>query len=124
MVARQQQAAVQEALNAWIMSQTRVSAANGQEGVQVQSMETIRKTYNSLKVTSARFAKLKPDPKNADPNKRAGFLDEATILHFEEYSKDLGTDKLKSAALEGSRQYLSLPDWAEYDEPKVELLDD
>lgn len=122
-MARQQQTAVQEALNAWVMSQTRVSAS-GQETAQVQSLESVRATYNALKVTSARFAKLKPDPTNSDPNKRAGFLDAATIAHFEEYSEGEGTDRLKTAALAGARQYLSLPDWEANSEPRVVLMDD
>lgn len=123
-VARQQQAAVQEALHAWVMSQTRVSGTGGQQTPQVRSLESVRDEYNKLRVTSARFEKLRPDPTNADPNKRAGFLDAATFEHFETYSRGLGTDKIKSAALEGTRQYLSLPDWKEHEEPKVELLDD
>ncbi|MEN3940850.1 type II secretion system protein [Prosthecobacter sp. SYSU 5D2] len=112
-VARQQQAAVQEALNAWVMSQSRVTV-NGVETAQVQSLESIRNTYNSLKVTSARFDKIK----------QAGFLDPATIEHFDVYSKDQGTDRLKTAALEGSRQYLSMPDWQPNAEPRVELIDE
>lgn len=122
-MARQQQTAVQEALNAWVMSQTRVSAS-GQETAQVQSLESVRAAYNSLKVTSARFNKLKPDPTNTDPSKRAGFLDAATIEHFEEYSADQGTDRLKTAALEGARQHLSMPDWEAGSEPRVMLMDD
>jgi prepilin-type N-terminal cleavage/methylation domain-containing protein len=112
-VARQQQAALQEALNAWVMSQSRVTV-NGVETAQVQSLESIRTAYNALRVTSARFEKIR----------QGGFLDPSTLEHFELYSKDQGTDRLKTAALDGARQYLSMPDWQLNAEPRVELVDE
>lgn len=108
-VSRQQQAVIQEAVNAWVMSQTRMST-NGQETAQVKSMESVRTEYNNLSVTSARFEKIKP------------FLDPTTVADFEAYKQ--GTDRLKSAALDGSRQYLSLPNWTTNSGPAVELLDE
>ncbi|HYF34433.1 MAG TPA: type II secretion system protein, partial [Prosthecobacter sp.] len=48
-VARQQQAAINEALQAWVMSQTRVGNT-----AQIQSVNNIRKTYNSLNTSTAR----------------------------------------------------------------------
>ncbi len=121
-VARQQQAAVQEALQAWVMSQSRVTSSTGAETSQVQSIEAIRKNYNSLQTTGARFAKLLPDDKNSDVNKRAGFLDPTTAAHFDAFKA--GSDKVVSAALSGNKQYLTLPDWAEGEEPRVVLNDE
>ncbi|HEY1082125.1 MAG TPA: prepilin-type N-terminal cleavage/methylation domain-containing protein, partial [Prosthecobacter sp.] len=40
-VARQQQATVQEALNAWVLSQSRVRTATGQDTAQVQSIDNL-----------------------------------------------------------------------------------
>jgi|GEM_PF-678410 len=124
-VARQQQAAVQEAVNAWVMSQSRVrSTVNGEETAQIQTLSAIRTIYNALPTTSARFEKLRPDLQNPDPNKRAGFLDSATIEHFDEYKDKAGTDKLISAALYGAKQYLTLPAWQDNDMPRVELVNE
>lgn len=116
-VARQQQAAVQEALHAWVMAQTR----NPTTG-QMQSLQSIRATYNALPTTSARFNLLLPNPSATDVNARPGFLDQITADHFLENTS--GTDRLKSAALAGARQHLSMPAWAEGDLPRVELMND
>ncbi|GAA5149839.1 hypothetical protein GCM10023213_48040 [Prosthecobacter algae] len=121
-MARQQQAAVQEALNAWVLSQARVTSPGGVKTSQVQSMEAIRRIYNNLATTKARFEKLKPTATGSDTLARTGFLDEATITHFDGYS--FGSDRLTSAALEGARQYLTLPDWAAGEEPRVILMDE
>lgn len=118
-VARQQQAAVQNALNAWVMAQLRVTNTAG-----VKSLETIRLEYNSKPTTSARFEMLKPKPTSTDPSTRAGFLDSTTIEHFEEFNRGGSAEKIKSQALYGSEQYLTMPTWAQGDEPKVELLDE
>ncbi|SKA89733.1 Type II secretory pathway, pseudopilin PulG [Prosthecobacter debontii] len=124
-VARQQQSAVQEAVNAWVMSQTRVrSSVNGQETAQVQTLSAIRAIYNALPTTSAKFEKLRPDPTNTDPNKRAGFLDATTVAHFDEYKSKAGSDKLISSALYGAKQYLTLPAWEDGDMPRVVLMDE
>lgn len=116
-VARQQQAAVQEALHAWVMSQTRVGNT-----AQLQTLSAIRTLYNNLPTTSARFEKLKPNMQSTDPTARAGFLDSTTVAHFEEYT--VGTDRLKTASLSGAKQYLTLPNWADGDMPRVELVDE
>lgn len=121
-VARQQQATVQEALNAWVLSQSRVRTATGQDTAQVQSIDNLRLIYNTLPTTSARYQKLLPDLTSSDPSKRAGFLDTATIDHFKAYST--GTDRLKTAAMDGARQYLTLPDWEVSSEPQVLLMDE
>jgi prepilin-type N-terminal cleavage/methylation domain-containing protein len=114
-MARQQQAAVQSALTSWVMAQTRVGAT-----AQVRSLENVRSTYNAIGTTSARFNLLVPNATSPDPSARAGFLDQTTADHFLDYTTS--TDKLKTAALENSKQYLSLPNWQTGDFPRVELI--
>lgn len=114
---RQQQAAVQSALTAWVMAQTRVGST-----AQVRSLESVRTTYNALGTTSARFNLLVPNPSSPDPNLRAGFLDQTTADHFLDYTT--GTDRLKTAALENAKQYLSLPTWQSGDFPRVDLVNE
>ena len=92
-MARQQQAAVNSALTAWVMAQTRVGST-----AQVRSMESVRTTYNALPTTSARFNLLVPNPASPDPSVRAGFLDQTTADHFLDYTT--GTDRLKTAAMD------------------------
>ena len=116
-VARQQQAALQEALHVWVMAQTR-NATTGQ----VQGLGSIRATYNALATTSARFNLLLPNPSAVDVNARSGFLDQTTADHFLEYTT--GTDRLKTAALSGAKQHLTLPAWPDGDLPRVELVND
>lgn len=114
---RQQQAAVQSALTAWVMAQNRVGNT-----AQLRSLENVRTTYNALSTTSARFNLLVPNATSADPNLRAGFLDQTTADHFLDYTT--GTDKLKTAALDNAKQYLSLPTWQSGDFPRVDLVNE
>jgi prepilin-type N-terminal cleavage/methylation domain-containing protein len=116
-MARQQQAAVNSALTAWVMAQTRVGST-----AQVRSMESVRTTYNALPTTSARFNLLVPNPASPDPSVRAGFLDQTTADHFLDYTT--GTDRLKTAAMDNAKQYLSLPTWQSGDFPRVELVNE
>lgn len=114
-MARQQQTALNSALTAWVMSQTRVGSS-----AQVRSLESVRTTYNALGTTSARFNLLVPNPSSSDPNARAGFIDQTTADHFLDYTTS--TDRLKSSALENSKQYLTLPTWQSGDFPRVDLV--
>lgn len=116
-MARQQQASVQSALTAWVMSQSRVGST-----AQVRGLEDIRTSYNALGTTSARFNLLVPNPSSPDPSVRVGFLDPTTADHFLDYTT--GTDRLKTAALENAKQYLSLPTWQSGDFPRVELVNE
>jgi type II secretory pathway pseudopilin PulG len=116
-MARQQQASVQSALTSWVMAQTRVGST-----AQLRSLESVRTSYNSLSTTSARFNLLIPNPASPDPNLRAGFIDQTTSDHFLDYT--IGTDKLKTAALENAKQYLSLPTWQSGDFPRVDLVNE
>jgi type II secretory pathway pseudopilin PulG len=114
-VARQQQATVQNALTAWVMSQTRVSGS-----AQIQSLESVRSYYNSLSTTSARFDLLIPNPSSPDPSLRSGFLDQSTADHFLDFTTS--TDRLHTSALETARAYLRLPNWQSGDFPRVEMV--
>jgi|UniRef100_UPI003784E5C1 type II secretory pathway pseudopilin PulG len=116
-MARQQQAAVNSALTAWVMAQTRVGST-----AQVRGLESVRTTYNALPTTSARFNLLVPNASSPDPNLRAGFLDQTTADHFLDYTT--GTDRLKTAAMDNAKQYLSLPTWQSGDFPRVELVNE
>ena len=116
-LARQQQAAVQSALTSWVMAQTRVGST-----AQMRSLEDVRNTYNALGTTSARFNLLVPNLASPDPGVRAGFIDQTTTDHFLDYT--IGTDKLKTAALENVKQYLSLPNWQSGDFPRVDLVNE
>lgn len=113
-MARQQQASVQNALTAWVMAQTRVGST-----AQVRSLESVRTTYNTLGTSLARFNLLVPNPSSADVNARAGFIDPVTSAHFLDYTTN--SDRLLTSALENSRQYLTLPTWQSGDFPRVEL---
>ena len=117
-MARQQQAAVQNALIAWVMSQSRVGSTS-----QVRSLESVRTEYNAQPTTKARFLEfIAPNPSSPVPEKRVGFLDQTSSDHFLEYTTN--SDRLISAALENSKQYLTLPTWQSDQFPRVELVNE
>lgn len=116
-IARQQQASVQSALTAWVMAQTRLAGTS-----QIRSLESVRISYNALGTTLARFNLLVPNPSSPDTNLRAGFLDQTTADHFLDYTSN--SDRLKTAALENARQYLTLPGWQSGDFPRVDLVNE
>lgn len=114
-MARQQQASLQSAVTAWVMAQTRTGSS-----AQVRSLESIRASYNALGTSLARFNALVPNPASPDVNARAGFIDQTTADHFLDYTTN--SDRLLTAALESSKQYLTLPTWQSGDFPRVELV--
>jgi prepilin-type N-terminal cleavage/methylation domain-containing protein len=103
MLARQQQAQVQNAVNAWISGQTRDTTTG-----QVRSLESIRSDYNSRGTSLARF------------NLISGYLDESTAEHFTDTTTN--SDRVKSEAMVNARQYLTLGTWVSGSYPKVELI--
>ena len=105
MLARQQQGAVQSAVNAWVSSQTRDTTTG-----QVRSLESIRSDYNSRSTSLARL------------NLVAGFLDDATSNHFT--SSTTNSAAIKSDALTSSGQHLELPTWDVSGSPVVNLVTD
>lgn len=97
-VARQQQAAVQAAVNAWVSSNS--------SGVG-QSLSSARTAYNAAADGLARL------------NLVGGYLDEQTLAHFT--SNTTNNNQILSSALKKTGQYLELAAWADGSYPKVEL---
>jgi type II secretory pathway pseudopilin PulG len=111
-VARQQQATLNGALNAWVMGSMRVtSGAN--EG-QLRSLEDVRAEYNGQTTSLARLLLIAPDA-------TSGYLDESTRSHFIDYTNNSG--RIESSALEAGNQHITLPTWASGEFPKALLQD-
>jgi prepilin-type N-terminal cleavage/methylation domain-containing protein len=110
MIARQQQAALQSAVSAWVNGDTnRVNIINATAGTaKLKTIEEIRTAYNAAATTTARYALVE------------AYLDDATRAHFASYTT--GTAKIKSSALKTTNQYLSLPVWTSNSYPQVLLL--
>jgi type II secretory pathway pseudopilin PulG len=111
-VARQQQATVNSALNAWVMGNMRI--ASGVNEGQLLSIEDLRAEYNAKGTALARFLLMSPDAGN-------GYLDETTREHFLEYTTNSG--RLETAALQFAKQHLTLPAWNPGEFPKALLQD-
>lgn len=95
-VARQQQAAVQNAVNAWVNSNS-----------QQQGLAQSRTLYNLAGSSKGRLQLVQ------------AYLDETTLSHF--LSNTTNDAEVKSAALSKTGQYLSLDVWNANSYPKVEL---
>lgn len=115
-VARQQQAAVQNALQAWVMSQTRVDDT---QSSQIKSISSIRATYNGQSTAKGKFETfLAPNSITG----LGGYIDKTTADHFLEYTTN--SDRLKTSALELAKQHLELPAWTAGGFPMVNLVND
>ena len=110
MISRQQQAALQGAVNAWVNGDdNRANVINATTGTaKLRTVEEIRTAYNGLANSLARL------------NLIAAYLDDATKNHFISYTTN--SSKIKSEALNSTKQYLSLPNWAANSYPQVLLL--
>jgi prepilin-type N-terminal cleavage/methylation domain-containing protein len=95
-VARQQQAAVQNAVNAWVNSVS-----------QQQGLAQARNLYNLAGTSKGRLQLVQ------------AYLDDATLSHF--LSNTVNNDQVRSAALSKTGQHLALDAWAGNSYPKVEL---
>lgn len=111
-VARQQQATLNSALNAWVMGSMRV-ASGANEG-QLRSLEDVRSEYNSQGTSLARLLLIAP-------NATSGYLDETTRSHFIDYTNNSG--RIESSALEAGNQHITLPTWVSGEFPKALLQD-
>ncbi len=109
MIARQQQAALQSAVNSWVNGDNnRVIVINATTGAsKLKTIEEIRTQYNSLLTSLARFSALE------------SYLDKTTFDHMRNNTTNSG--KIKSDALSATKQYIALPDWASGEYPKVTL---
>lgn len=113
-VSRQQQGAVQNALQAWVMSQTRVGST-----AQLMSINDIRTLYNAQSTAKGKFVTfLAPNSSTG----LGGYLDKTTADHFLEYTTN--SDRLKTSALELAKQHLELPTWTAGGFPMVNLVND
>lgn len=99
-IARQQQAVVQSAINNWISAQLSGT----------KTVEQVRTDYNTTGGT-ARTVLERLQLVGA-------YLDDSTYQHLVESSTD---SQLKSEALVKTNQYLDLPAWASGSYPKVDL---
>lgn len=99
MIARQQQAAIQSAVNAWVNGDSnRVNVINAATGsAKPRTVEEIRSDYNSRQTSLARL------------NLVSSYLDGVTMNHFASHT--INTGKIKSDALSAIRQNITLPDW-------------
>lgn len=95
-VSRQQQAAVQNAVNAWVNS---VSQQHG--------LAQARNLYNLAGSGKGRLQLVQ------------AYLDDATLSHF--LANTVNNDQVRSAALAKTGQHLALDAWASNSYPKVEL---
>lgn len=95
-VSRQQQASVQNAVNAWVNSVS-----------QTQGLAGARTLYNAAATSKGRLQLVQ------------GYLDDATLSHF--LTNTTNNDEVKSAALSKTGQYLYLGAWNVNSYPKVEL---
>lgn len=110
-VARQQQVAVQNAVNNWVSAKTSrpfpTNSADPTSAKVLWSLSKVRTEYNNQ---SSGLARL---------NLVSGYLDSSTYAHL---SSPTDVNKITSAALNKSQQYLELGTWASGNYPQVKLL--
>ena len=95
-VARQQQASVQSAVNAWVNTTSDKVSLSG-----------ARTLYNAAGSSKGRLQLV------------SAYIDDSTLSHF--LSNTTADAEVKSAALKKTGQYLSLDAWSATSYPKVEL---
>ena len=96
-VARQQQAALQNAVNNWITTQSAT-----------RSLAAVRTQYNGLADSRARLDEIQ------------AYLDDRTYEHFKNNSPT-GTDSVKSEALIKLNKTIQLSDWVAGSYPQVQM---
>ncbi len=108
-IARQQQAAIQNAVNAWVNSDTnRVDVINATTGTgKLRTIAEIQATYNALTTALARFNLIAP------------YLDNNTSSYIT--TSTTVSSKINSDALAASSQYIGMPDWVTGSYPQVTL---
>lgn len=96
-VARQQQAALQNAVNNWITGQS-----------SSLPMATVRTNYNDAANSAARLDLI------------SGYLEDRTYEHFTDHTT-AGTDQVKSDVLVKLNKYIQLAAWADGSYPQVQM---
>lgn len=99
-VARQQQAALQEAVNNWVSGQL---IAGG-------SLNSVKTTYNTAANGKARLGLV------------ASYLDDGTFAHFNSETSSAVPNKILSEALKKVGDHIEMPSWADGSYPKVNLV--
>lgn len=99
-VARQQQAALQSAVDAWAIAQ--MTSSN--------TVSQVQTTYNAATTSSARLDLV------------ANYLDDATYEHFVEHIGLASTNEVMSDATRKLNWHINLPTWADDSYPKVDLV--
>jgi len=97
-IARQQQASVQNAVNAWVNSTS-----------QQAGLAEARRLYNLAGSSKGRLQLV------------GGYLDDSTLSHFLNPSNTTNNSEVRSAALKKTNQYIFLGEWNANSYPKVEL---
>ena len=107
-VSRQQQAALQTALNAWVNGEgNRTDVINATLGTgRPRTLAQIQTAYNAVIGDLARFNLITP------------YLDDNTASYFATYST---SSQIRSDALNTTKQYLAFPNWASSSYPQVTL---
>lgn len=103
-VARQQLAVVQEAVNHWVNYEVGRVTSPGGTG---KSVSQVMAAYNAAASTSARFGLFQK------------YLDDATRASL---NVDDSAGKITSQSMRDVSKYLMLPNWASNSYPKVQLL--
>jgi len=108
-MARQQQAAVQNAVNAWVNSDTnRTDVINATTGTgKIRTITEIQTTYNNATTSLARL------------NLVSAYLDSTTATYLTSSTTDAG--KISSDSLVKSKQYIAMPAWTSGSYPQVTL---
>lgn len=98
-IARQQQAALQAAVNAWVNGDgNRTDVINSTTGTgKIRTVAEIQSTYNAATSTLARF------------NLFSSYLDANTASYITTNSTN--ASRIQSDALNTCKQYITLPDW-------------
>jgi len=99
-VARQQQATIQSAINAWVCAQLTGDV----------TVSSLRATYNLVEGSEARLALI------------SGYLDEVSYDHFVSESGREEGGEIESSATSRLGWHFSLPDWEGDSYPKVDLV--
>ena len=98
-ISRQQQAALQTAVNAWVNSDTnRTDVINATTGTgKLRTIAEIQATYNAASTALARLQLVQ------------GYLDATTASYL--ISSTTNSAKITSDALNTTKQYLGMPNW-------------
>ena len=109
-IARQQQAAVQSAVNAWVNSAAnRVVVIDATAGTgKIMTITEIQTTYNAATTALARLQLV------------MSYLDNTTATYLT--GATTNSAQVSSDALKGSKQHLEFPNWATGSYPQVTLI--